>query len=132
MLSFIFAIHFISFHEAFDSISPALALGVTIQDGEQWLYSAWSHWKWWAVISMHRLICRLTILIGGGGPFVGSLSFYHFNMIVSGACTAIVLVLTFGLMGRHAMRMSNPNEQIKYDHDSKAEAALRYWQVYTG
>ncbi|KAJ5399930.1 hypothetical protein N7465_010419 [Penicillium sp. CMV-2018d] len=50
---------------------------------------------------------------GGGGPFVGNLSFYHFNMIVSGACTAIVLVLTLGLMGRHAMRMSNPKEQIK-------------------
>ncbi|KAF2803187.1 uncharacterized protein BDZ99DRAFT_491883 [Mytilinidion resinicola] len=49
----------------------------------------------------------------GGGPFVGNLSFYHFNMIVSGACTAIVLFLTFGLMGRHAMRMSNPEEQIK-------------------
>ncbi|BCR92457.1 OSTA/TMEM184 family protein [Aspergillus chevalieri] len=25
----------------------------------------------------------------GGGPFVGNLSFYQFNMIVSGACTAI-------------------------------------------
>ncbi|KAI2686631.1 hypothetical protein CBS147317_5639 [Penicillium roqueforti] len=49
----------------------------------------------------------------GGGPFVGNLSFYHFNMIVSGACTIIVLFLTFGLMGRHAMRMSNPEEQIK-------------------
>lgn len=47
-------------------------------------------------------------------------------MIVSGACTAIVLVLTLGLMGRHAMRMSNPKEQIKYDHHSKAEAALEY------
>lgn len=34
-------------------------------------------------------------------------------MIVSGACTIIVLFLTFGLMGRHAMRMSNPEEQIK-------------------
>ncbi|BCS28397.1 OSTA/TMEM184 family protein [Aspergillus puulaauensis] len=34
-------------------------------------------------------------------------------MIVSGACTAIVLLLTFGLMGRHATRMSNPEQQIK-------------------
>ncbi|KNG86318.1 hypothetical protein ANOM_005219 [Aspergillus nomiae NRRL 13137] len=49
----------------------------------------------------------------GGGPFVGKLTFYQFNMIVSGCCTAIVLVLILGLMGRHAMRMSNPNEQVK-------------------
>ncbi|KIW13358.1 hypothetical protein PV08_08546 [Exophiala spinifera] len=49
----------------------------------------------------------------GGGPFVGNLTFYHFNMIVSGSCTAIVLTLIFGLMGRHAMRMSNPSEQMK-------------------
>ncbi|PLB48822.1 transmembrane protein [Aspergillus steynii IBT 23096] len=49
----------------------------------------------------------------GGGPFVGNLSFYQFNMIISGACTVVVLFMTFGLMGRHAMRMSNPQEQIK-------------------
>ncbi|KAE8154189.1 organic solute transporter Ostalpha-domain-containing protein [Aspergillus avenaceus] len=48
-----------------------------------------------------------------GGPFIGNLTFYHFNMIVSGACTAMVLLLTLGLMARHAMRMSNPNEQLK-------------------
>ncbi|XRM46579.1 hypothetical protein ABZX51_009608 [Aspergillus tubingensis] len=47
------------------------------------------------------------------GPFVGNLTFYQFNMIVSGACTAIVLFLILGLMGRHAMHMSNPNEQLK-------------------
>ncbi|GKZ26931.1 hypothetical protein AbraIFM66951_005135 [Aspergillus brasiliensis] len=47
------------------------------------------------------------------GPFVGNLSFYQFNMIVSGICTAIVLFLILGLMGRHAMHMSNPNEQLK-------------------
>ncbi|CAI7671214.1 unnamed protein product [Penicillium manginii] len=34
-------------------------------------------------------------------------------MIVSGICTAIVLVLIFGLMARHALRMSNPQEQLK-------------------
>lgn len=56
---------------------------------------------------------QLIMSIAGGAPFVGSLSFYHFNMIVSGACTAIVLFLTFSLMGRHAMRMSNPEQQIK-------------------
>ena len=47
------------------------------------------------------------------GPFVGNLTFYQFNMIISGVCTAIVLILIFGLMGRHAMHMSNPNEQLK-------------------
>ncbi|KAI2903019.1 hypothetical protein CBS63078_6059 [Aspergillus niger] len=47
------------------------------------------------------------------GPIVGNLTFYQFNMIVSGVCTAIVLFLILGLMGRHAMCMSNPNEQLK-------------------
>ncbi|KAJ1716796.1 organic solute transporter Ostalpha-domain-containing protein [Aspergillus flavus] len=47
------------------------------------------------------------------GPFVGNFTFYQFNMIISGICTAIVLILIFGLMGRHAMHMSNPNEQLK-------------------
>ncbi|PYH28778.1 OSTA/TMEM184 family protein [Aspergillus neoniger CBS 115656] len=47
------------------------------------------------------------------GPFVGNLTFYQFNIIVSGVCTAIVLFLILGLMGRHAMHMSNPNEQLK-------------------
>ncbi|GJP92940.1 transmembrane protein [Aspergillus niger] len=37
------------------------------------------------------------------GPIVGNLTFYQFNMIVSGVCTAIVLFLILGLMGRHAM-----------------------------
>ncbi|KAL2832788.1 transmembrane protein [Aspergillus pseudoustus] len=49
----------------------------------------------------------------GGGPFVGNLSFYHFNIIISGACTGTVLFLTLGLMGRHATHMSNPDEQLK-------------------
>ncbi|EXJ77158.1 hypothetical protein A1O3_10316 [Capronia epimyces CBS 606.96] len=49
----------------------------------------------------------------GGGPFVGNLTFYHFNMIVSGSCTAVVLIAILGLMGRHAMHMSNPDEQLK-------------------
>ncbi|KAJ5273008.1 hypothetical protein N7478_008133 [Penicillium angulare] len=46
-------------------------------------------------------------------PFVGNLSFYHFNMIVSGACTVVVLIVMFSLMARHATHMSNPNEQLK-------------------
>ncbi|GLA40751.1 hypothetical protein AnigIFM63309_008585 [Aspergillus niger] len=40
------------------------------------------------------------------GPIVGNLTFYQFNMIVSGVCTAIVLFLILGLMGRHAMRFT--------------------------
>lgn len=55
----------------------------------------------------------LTVQIVPAEPFVGNLSFYHFNMIISGACTVVVLFMIFGLMGRHAMRMSNPQEQLK-------------------
>ncbi|KAJ5899346.1 hypothetical protein N7495_004090 [Penicillium taxi] len=46
-------------------------------------------------------------------PFVGKLSFYHFNMILSGSCTAVTFVAVFALMSLHANRLSNPNEQLK-------------------
>ncbi|CAG8428427.1 unnamed protein product [Penicillium salamii] len=51
--------------------------------------------------------------LDGGGPFVGNFTFYQINMIFSGACTVVVLFVTLGLMARHAMRMSNPAEQLK-------------------
>ncbi|KAJ6096429.1 hypothetical protein N7486_007175 [Penicillium sp. IBT 16267x] len=47
------------------------------------------------------------------GPFVGNMTFYHFNMIVSGVCTFITCVLIFSLMAEHACRCSVPNEQVK-------------------
>ncbi|OKL59335.1 hypothetical protein UA08_05391 [Talaromyces atroroseus] len=46
-------------------------------------------------------------------PFVGQLSFWHFNMILSGACTAIVVILMVSLMCEHACHLSNPNQQLK-------------------
>ncbi|KAJ5217297.1 hypothetical protein N7468_010305 [Penicillium chermesinum] len=46
-------------------------------------------------------------------PFVGNLSFHHFNIILSGSCTAVTCVLMYGLMAMHALRFSNPNEQSK-------------------
>lgn len=49
--------------------------------------------------------------------FIGSLSFYHFNMILSGACTACTCLLIFSLMAEHARRLSNPSEQIKYVYE---------------
>ncbi|KAL3458717.1 organic solute transporter Ostalpha-domain-containing protein [Aspergillus heterothallicus] len=46
-------------------------------------------------------------------PFVGTLSFHHFNMILSGACVGIVFVSISMLMFRHATHLSKPQEQIK-------------------
>ncbi|KAJ5645196.1 hypothetical protein N7507_011207 [Penicillium longicatenatum] len=46
-------------------------------------------------------------------PFLGNMTFYHFNMIVSGACTFITCVLIFSLMAEHACRCSVPSEQVK-------------------
>ncbi|KAJ5646963.1 hypothetical protein N7490_003335 [Penicillium lividum] len=46
-------------------------------------------------------------------PFLGDMTFYHFNMIVSGVCTFITCVLIFSLMAEHASHCSVPNEQIK-------------------
>ncbi|PWY94512.1 hypothetical protein BO94DRAFT_277690 [Aspergillus sclerotioniger CBS 115572] len=49
-------------------------------------------------------------------PLIRPLTFYQFNMLVSGTCTCtiIILPLIFNLMHRHATHMSNPNEQLKY------------------
>ncbi|KAJ6010880.1 hypothetical protein N7451_002292 [Penicillium sp. IBT 35674x] len=46
-------------------------------------------------------------------PFLGNMTFYHFNLIVSGVCTFITCVLIFSLMAEHACRCSVPSEQVK-------------------
>ncbi|KAL3482884.1 organic solute transporter Ostalpha-domain-containing protein [Aspergillus germanicus] len=46
-------------------------------------------------------------------PFIGSLSFHHFNMILSGACVGLVCLIISILMFRHATHLSKPREQIK-------------------
>ncbi|KAI0123767.1 organic solute transporter Ostalpha-domain-containing protein [Xylariales sp. AK1849] len=43
--------------------------------------------------------------------FVGSLDFYHFNMILSGACAVFSCAVLFALMFRHATHFSRPKEQ---------------------
>ncbi|KAL4905595.1 hypothetical protein BDW74DRAFT_152855 [Aspergillus multicolor] len=45
--------------------------------------------------------------------FIGPLSFQHFNMILSGACTGLVCIIIFLLTAQHAMHLSKPKEQIK-------------------
>lgn len=42
------------------------------------------------------------------------MSFYHFNMILSGSCAAFSCLVIFILMFMHATHLSKPNEQIKY------------------
>ncbi|KAJ5082264.1 hypothetical protein N7532_011307 [Penicillium argentinense] len=45
--------------------------------------------------------------------FVGDFTFHHFNMILSGACTGITCLVIFMVMARHAMHLSNSNQQLK-------------------
>ncbi|KAL3474446.1 organic solute transporter Ostalpha-domain-containing protein [Aspergillus californicus] len=46
-------------------------------------------------------------------PFVGDFTFHHFNMILSGVCSCITCLVIFAVMGRHAMHLSNPDQQLK-------------------
>lgn len=46
--------------------------------------------------------------------FVGEYTFHKFNMILSGACTAITCFIILFTMIKHSLRFSNPNEQLKY------------------
>ncbi|CEO60463.1 hypothetical protein PMG11_05090 [Penicillium brasilianum] len=45
--------------------------------------------------------------------FVGEYTFHKFNMILSGACTAITCFVILFTMIKHSLRFSNPNEQLK-------------------
>jgi len=45
---------------------------------------------------------------------VGNLTFYQFNIILSGVCTVVTTVVIFAKMVMHATHMSNPKEQLKY------------------
>lgn len=46
---------------------------------------------------------------------MGTITFYRLNMMISGACTALVCLIMFALMLYHATHLSKPREQIKYD-----------------
>lgn len=46
-------------------------------------------------------------------PIFGNMTFYHFNLIFSGACAAFSSIVVFALMVVHATHLSRPNEQIK-------------------
>jgi hypothetical protein len=46
-------------------------------------------------------------------PFVGNMTFHHFNVILSGACAGFACLAIFSLMFIHGIRLSKPHEQIK-------------------
>ncbi|KAJ3955664.1 hypothetical protein N0V92_007813 [Colletotrichum tropicale] len=46
-------------------------------------------------------------------PFIGTMSFYKFNMILSGSFTAAACLIIFVFMFLHATHLSKSNEQIK-------------------
>jgi hypothetical protein len=55
----------------------------------------------------------LTFITEAAKAFIGSLSSYHFNMILSGACVCLVCLIISILMFRQATHLSKPREQIK-------------------
>ncbi|KAJ5595974.1 hypothetical protein N7450_002432 [Penicillium hetheringtonii] len=59
--------------------------------------------------------CPMPVHLAPDAPenFVGDFSFHQFNMILSGACTGITCLVIFSIMARHAMHLSDPNQQIK-------------------
>jgi hypothetical protein len=46
-------------------------------------------------------------------PFIGHMSFYRFNKILSGSCTALASLVIIALMFMHETHLSNPNEKVK-------------------
>ncbi|KAJ5610094.1 hypothetical protein N7510_006813 [Penicillium lagena] len=54
-----------------------------------------------------------TFKIDAPEPFVSNISFHHFNMIFSGACTALACLTIFMVQFTHASHYSNPNQQRK-------------------
>jgi hypothetical protein len=46
-------------------------------------------------------------------PFIGHMSFYRFNKILSGSCTALASLVIIALMFMHTTHLSKPNEQVK-------------------
>ncbi|KAJ5219627.1 hypothetical protein N7468_008831 [Penicillium chermesinum] len=63
----------------------------------------------------HNHTCPMPIdyAVDGEKPFIGSISFHKFNMILSGGCTVLVILTVFILMALHATHLSRPREQIK-------------------
>ena len=47
-------------------------------------------------------------------PLFGNISFYHFNMILSGAAAAFVFCTMIFFLFMHATHLRKPNEQVKY------------------
>lgn len=43
-------------------------------------------------------------------PFVSGISFHNLNMILSSACTALVILIILGLPVTHTAHYSQPNE----------------------
>jgi hypothetical protein len=46
-------------------------------------------------------------------PFIGNMSFYRFNTILSGSCAAFAILSILILLIIHSTHLSKPNEQIK-------------------
>ncbi|KAL0936124.1 DUF300 domain-containing protein [Colletotrichum truncatum] len=59
-------------------------------------------------------------------PFIGSLSFYHFNMILSGSFAAAACLVIFALMFLHATHFSKANEQVKI---LRISLIIPFWSI---
>ncbi|KAH8888396.1 hypothetical protein GQ53DRAFT_795912 [Thozetella sp. PMI_491] len=64
--------------------------------------------------SSEKAVCPVQSLDeNAASKFLGDLTFYDFNKILSGACAAFSLVIMLAFMLLHATHFSKPNEQLK-------------------
>ncbi|KAK1840544.1 DUF300 domain-containing protein [Colletotrichum chrysophilum] len=61
-------------------------------------------------------------------PFIGTMSFYKFNMILSGSFTAAACLIIFVFMFLHATHLSKSNEQIKI---LRISLIIPFWSIFS-
>ncbi|KAK1965029.1 DUF300-domain-containing protein [Colletotrichum sublineola] len=61
-------------------------------------------------------------------PLFGNMSFYTFNMILSGSFTAASCLIIFALMFLHATHLSKSNEQIKI---LRISLIIPFWSIFS-
>ncbi|GKT48147.1 transmembrane protein 234 [Colletotrichum spaethianum] len=69
---------------------------------------------------------KISLAENASQPLFGSMSFYTFNMILSGSFTAASCLIIFTLMLLHATHLSKSNEQIKI---MRISLIIPFWSI---
>ena len=65
--------------------------------------------------------------LDAANPLFGTTSFYEFNKILAGACMGFACLVILLHLANHAMHLSDPSKQVKYD---KPRSVLSGCQPY--